>query len=592
MRHQQLRTRDICAKPACKYVIYFAWTLTYLVSTQVAAKNDFFLQQQPDDFRSRLPGYLTPSSSPRPFSPTPSSPDSEHDLRNRLSQQLRVYVRQFKLVGNTRFSKAELAEVTKPYEGKTNGITSEELQEVRYQLTLYYVNRGFINSGAVIPDQRISDGVIQINIIEGKLSKLEVEGNDWLHKDYIKGRLALDQDKVLNVQNLQQRLQLLKQNPLIDQINASLAPGIRPGESVLGVSIKEAKPYELGITVSNDLSPSVGGERIQFFGVHRNLTRWGDSLGLRYSRSLNGGDTETWYTFYSRPLNAQDTSMTLWLEDGESVVIEEPFKNLDIVSEVNTYGINVTHPLYQTPQGNFSLGLGFELRRSDTFLLDRRFSFSQGANQGESNLTVLSFSQDWLKRSLNQVLAARSVFRLGINAFDATKNDARPDGRFSSWLGQFQWARRFGERGFQVLFRSDAQLTGSSLLPQEQCSVGGATTVRGYRENLLVRDNCWINSLEFRIPVVRFPIPGISQGSEAGAIQLAPFVDYGRAWNNRGPTPRPLSISSVGIGLRWDPAPKIHTELYWGHAFRNVDQSDSDLQDDGVHFRVQVAYPW
>lgn len=55
-------------------------------------------------------------------------------------------------------------------------------------------------------------------------------------------------------------------------------------------------------------------------------------------------------------------------------------------------------------------------------------------------------------------------------------------------------------------------------------------------------------------------------------------------------TPSPEMIYSAGIGLRWDPARRVHAEFYWGHPFRQLDEQnvEHDLQDDGIHFALDV----
>ncbi|MGH8502908.1 MAG: ShlB/FhaC/HecB family hemolysin secretion/activation protein [Gammaproteobacteria bacterium] len=493
-------------------------------------------------------------------------------------------MRQFKFTGNSVFSDAELAKVTAPFEGRV--ITAEELEEVRYRLTVYYVNRGYINSGAVIPDQEVVDGIITMRIVEGRLTDIEVSGNKSLRTEYLGGRIAPKTGTVLNLTELQERLQLLQQNDLIDRINAELAPGIKPGQSVLNVDIEEASPYDFAFVFANDRPPSVGAERAEFYAAHRNLTGWGDAFGLRYGLTDGADDVAG---FYTRPLNARDTTLSLSAARSSSTVVEQPFSDLDIDSELDTYEISVTHPLYQTPLQSLTLSVALDRRHSETFLLGRPFSFSPGVQDGESDATVLRLSQGWIDRNLNQVLAARSTFSLGVDAFGATVNGgALPDGQFLAWLGQFQWARRFSESGNQLIVRTDLQLAEDPLLPLEQFAVGGAATVRGYRENQLVRDNGFVASAELRIPVFRLPIPRLSRTAEDGSVQLAPFADFGWAENTDIATPDPKTISSVGLGLRWDPSDDLHAELYWGYGLRDIDSLDDDLQDSGIHFRVQA----
>ena len=78
----------------------------------------------------------------------------------------------------------------------------------------------------------------------------------------------------------------------------------------------------------------------------------------------------------------------------------------------------------------------------------------------------------------------------------------------------------------------------------------------------------------------------ISTEPTDGQLQLAPFVDYGRGWNKRAPTPKPRDLSSIGLGLRWEISQLLSAQLYYGYALRNIRATDHDLQDDGIQFRV------
>jgi hemolysin activation/secretion protein len=186
-------------------------------------------------------------------------------------------------------------------------------------------------------------------------------------------------------------------------------------------------------------------------------------------------------------------------------------------------------------------------------------------------------------------MAARSRFSVGVDTLGATINDADlPDGQFFAWLGQFQWGRRLTASDIQLLFRLDVQLTSEPLLPLEQIAVGGRFSVRGYRENQLVRDNALIASLESRLPIIR-------NRSWAEFVQLVPFVDFGRGWNRHLATPEPTTLVGVGLGLRW--AATVNTavplraqfELFWGLKLKNVDTEGGDLQDQGLHFQFVLA---
>src|SRR5687767_2423110 len=90
--------------------------------------------------RQQAPGEVLPPIVPPPLD-VPQPP---------FSQQ-RVLVREIRVIGSTVFTKAELARVTAPYVNRE--LSAEDLEALRRELTLLYVNRGYVNSGALLPDQ-------------------------------------------------------------------------------------------------------------------------------------------------------------------------------------------------------------------------------------------------------------------------------------------------------------------------------------------------------------------------------------------------------------------------------------------------------
>ena len=113
--------------------------------------------------------------------------------------------------------------------------------------------------------------------------------------------------------------------------------------------------------------------------------------------------------------------------------------------------------------------------------------------------------------------------------------------------------------------------------------VGGHHTVRGYRENQLVRDSGLTSSLELRIPLW-------TDAARQLSVKLTPFCDAGRSWNTERDEPRPRTLASVGIGLRatWR---HLHGELFWGHQIEDLDKPrDRSLQDEGLHFSLVASF--
>lgn len=91
---------------------------------------------------------------------------------------------------------------------------------------------------------------------------------------------------------------------------------------------------------------------------------------------------------------------------------------------------HVRHPFILKPTQSLHGSARFEHRRSKTFLLGEPFSFSRGVQDGESRVSVIRLSGEWLERTVRQVFALRSIFSIGIDALDATVNKDAPDSRF------------------------------------------------------------------------------------------------------------------------------------------------------------------
>ena len=213
-------------------------------------------------------------------------PTARPDKANKLPTETRLFVRGYHFEGNKAFSDAELAKVTEPFTNRE--ISSEEIEQARRAVTLHYINHGYVNSGAVIPDQNPLDGIIIIRIVEGVLSGTELHGNKWLRDGYINGRLQRWSTQPLNLNELQEGLQLLRQNSNVRQVNAELKPGNAPGESVLDLRVEDQQPFRLGLQIDNQRPPSVGAEEISLLASDLNLTGHSDPLELRYGIANSG----------------------------------------------------------------------------------------------------------------------------------------------------------------------------------------------------------------------------------------------------------------------------------------------------------------
>ena len=535
----------------------------------------------------RQPQPVPLPSEQEPFELNPTTPPTPEEMQDIPGQ---VIVNQFNFVGSSVFSQEELNQATAEFLGKP--ISFAQLLQAANQVTELYLQQGYITSGAYIPSQAIASGTITIQIVEGTLEDIEVEIlKGRLNSDYVRSRIAVAISQPLNINDLQEALQLLQLNPLIENLNAELAAGTKPGTNSLRVQVVGAKTFAATIDLNNNRNPSIGTFERGIKLSEANLLGLGDEITFGYANTDGSNQFRGSYTL---PVNPHNGSVRFRYQLSYNDIIESPFDDLDIKVDYRQFELSFRQPVIQTatPESNqeLALSLGLERQENDSSILGVNFPLSPGANdQGEIRISKLNFAQEWLQRSREQVLLARSEFGFGLDIFDATINNEGPDSRFFLWRGQILYLRLLAEPTVEspisptLLVRSELQLSTDPLLTVEQFSLGGFSTVRGYRQDTILSDNAFLLSAEVRVPILRVP-------EVEGTLQISPFIDFGTGWNVDGDNLDPSTLAGLGFGLLWQMGEKFNARLDWGIPLIDVDYSDAGsrtLQQDGLYFQVE-----
>ncbi|MEQ1858793.1 MAG: ShlB/FhaC/HecB family hemolysin secretion/activation protein [Chthoniobacteraceae bacterium] len=535
-----------------------------------------------------------------------------------FASSVRVLVKRFEFTGNHQFSSRQLGAVVARYSGRE--IDSDELEAARVALTKHYVDAGFISSGAVLPDQDLKDGVVKFHLVEGRLAEIDVNGNFWFRRWWLRHQIRRAAGWPLNVFGLKTGLQLMRQNPGIRQVNAELSPGVRPGESILHVAVEEKQPFRLGFEISNQRPPSVAEGLGAFYLQNLNLTGHDDPIELRWGLvewtkdgAIDYAGFDNVEGSYEFPISPWGTKFGVRAAKSDSSIIDETFAALGITSKSQQLELALRQPLHETLQNTVTLSLVADRKHSESFLLGIPFTLSAGAIQGESDVFATRAVLEWVNRSQLYVLALRSTISVGSYNFGATRYDPRsftgttsgagvmgadpevPDSKFFTWLGQGQYVRRIFDtaiprtepdkgamrllRESLLVLRANVQLSDEPLLALEQFSLGGAHSVRGYRENQLLRDNGWFASAELRVPVWL-------AADKSPIVSVAPFFDYGAGWNVNKFENQYQDIYSAGVGLLINATKHSQVSVYWGHPFIDLHNPRTSLQDDGWHIVV------
>ena len=485
------------------------------------------------------------------------------------------------LRGNTVVSSETLQALVVPYLNRPT--RADELEDLRQKLTRVYTERGYVNSGVVWQGEA-SSGVLAGQVVEGRLSAIRLRGMQRLDERYLTRRLAAAADGPFNLEVLRERFQLALGDPLIERMNARLMPGEQPGEAILDVDVALARPWQFSVFANNYRAPSIGANAVGASASFRNLTGFGDLLEASYQNAPESAARGRASLSWGMPLGFAGTRFSIALEHGDSAVVEQPAAALEINGQLSSVDVGLSQTVLESLAHKLSVGVNRVGRSNRTLLMGLPFSFTPNEPEGVTRETLWRVWQDYSYRTPTQVVALRSTYTAGRNNLidiAGLPPIDRPAKSFHLWTGQAQWGRQIMDNGAQLVLRGTLQHTSDRLLALDGLSLGGVNTVRGYRENTLVRDAGAIANLEFDYPLQR-------NAGTGAQINLIPFADYGRARNAGGPV---TTLASAGLAARvqWM---RFYVDLAVAKRLRSSDapaaSSPSRLQDAGIH--LQVAY--
>ena len=470
-----------------------------------------------------------------------------------------------------------------------------------------FLTAGFINSGLLVaPPDAADPGLLILRLVHGRIvapAGGEAVAVEWtggrsagLDDDYIRDRMPSARRQPVSAVAIERDFRLLAENDALRTINAQLRPGAVPGEASLSLVVLPRDRADFYLTAGNSRSPSVGGERAAIGGLVRNLVAGGDLLSGEAGLTEGVLDASL---AYATPVLDPRTTLSVRGSLNRAAVVDRPLAPLDIRSREQSVEASISRRIVEeplipldygrwSPSRRLSLGLGLGWRRQRSFLLGQPFSFAPGSVDGRAEYVAARLLGDYVLRSVNSVFALSVTGTVGLDGTRSSQPGVLNPGRhFTALLVQLNHARRLSRRGLELRARLTGQMSDGVLYSGERLSFGGESSVRGYRESLLLGDRGVIGSLELAQPFSLSGAGGAGRGFNWGAFSIAAFADAGAAWNAEGPDPDPHWIASVGPALAWQPSDALTLSVAWGIALRDARITGSrDLQDDGLHVRL------
>ncbi len=208
-------------------------------------------------------------------------------------------VRGFELLGNTLLPPP----VTDPLLNRHVGtnVSFADIRQALSDLQMAYRNRGYVTVSVGLPPQKLTNGIVKIQVTEGRLVEINVLGNRHFSSNNIMRELpSLHTNSLLNALAFQQDLDRANANR-DRQVYPVLSPGPEPGTSVLDLKVKDRLPLHVHFDLDNYATPNTPELRANVAASYGNLWQLDHQVGVQYSFSPQAYKTGD-YNFYDLPL--------------------------------------------------------------------------------------------------------------------------------------------------------------------------------------------------------------------------------------------------------------------------------------------------
>jgi hemolysin activation/secretion protein len=235
--------------------------------------------------------------------PTPSAPApvrvEEQKSKAAASGGVKVAVKKVQVTGNAIYTSAELEALVNYLVGGEHALS--DLDTAAQRITAFYRQNGYIVAHAYLPVQEVKDGLIRMEVLEGRVDKQRVENNSLLVDDRVNDYLGrVKRGDVLKAEEVDRVLLLLSDVPGVGSARAALQPGASVGTSDLVVELKPSAPYLASVDLDNYGGRYTGQYRFGASFTVNSPTGLGDSLSLR--AQMSNGDLAYWKVGYQIPV--------------------------------------------------------------------------------------------------------------------------------------------------------------------------------------------------------------------------------------------------------------------------------------------------
>ena len=492
---------------------------------------------------------------------------------------LELNIREYRVEGSKRLSRLEVEEAVYPYLGP--GRTAADVESARSMLEKSYHEKGFETVSVIIPEQDPRRGVIRLEVVEGKVGRLRVNGAKW----FLPSAIRQDAPSVAvgKVPDMNQvKKDILALNRLSDRrVTPVLRAGIEPSTVDIDLNVEDKFPLHGSLELNNRYTSNTSKLRLNGAISYANLYQLGHTLGLNFQLApQNTKDAKVFSGYYLARVS-----------DGVSLMLQGTKQDSDVstlgggasVGRGHTVGLQALFDLpsaegfYQT----FSLGIDYKHFDESIILAKNTIAspieyYPLSANYGATWLAGEAFTE--FNTSLNFNLRG-----VGSGERDYGNKRYGADGSYVFLRSDLARTHDLKE-GSQLFGKIQTQVASQPLINNEQTSGGGLGTARGYLEATALGDNGIFGTMEYRTPSL-IGKPAAGDGASPNEWRFHTFFDVGllSIWDALPGQQKRTGLASAGFGSRYKLKDHFHGSLDVGVPF--ISQTNAPAGDIRVTFR-------
>lgn len=409
----------------------------------------------------------------------------------------------------TLLSDKKQTEFKKSYINQCIGM--DKITQLTRDISDWYIQKGYITSRAFITEQDLSQGELNIAVMEGRLEKIRLEGSS--SRQLYMAFPGLE-GEILNLRDIEQgmeQINRLRSNP----VQIEILPGSKPGYSIVNLTATPEFPLGLSLGFDNSGQKSTGTGQLNGALTGNNLLGIADKWFISGARSSDFSDSH----------DAQSVQAGLSVPYGYNL-FDYSYSWSNYLSTINNNGFGwastgdsqshrftASRVLFR--DGDIKTGASVGL----THQISRNYLNDVLLDSSSRKLTSLLFGLNHTQKIFGGVATLNPTFSHGVPWLGAEndhgKNDALPKAEFKKWSvnGSFQ---RPVANDLWWLTSFYGQWSPDRLYGSERLTIGGESSVRGFKEQYLSGDNG--GYLRNELNYVLFTLPFIGQVSSVVAV--------------------------------------------------------------------------